>query len=118
MDSPASRSDSSPDPGSRSKQDVAAPIPYAYASPSPIGPASSVSEDDLVEWRQQYSLPSSFTLQVPSPEERVSNFIPGQIAIYEAFFVNGFRGVISSLIATLCEFFEISPSQLNPPSRS
>uniref|UniRef100_M4FIX0 Uncharacterized protein n=1 Tax=Brassica campestris TaxID=3711 RepID=M4FIX0_BRACM len=116
MDSPASRYDSSPDPGSRSKQDVAAPIPYAYASPSPIGPASSVSEDDLVEWRQKYSLPSSFILRVPSPEDRVSNFIPGQIAVYEAFFDHGFRGVIPSLIETLCEFFEISPSQLNPPS--
>ncbi|KAG2315093.1 hypothetical protein Bca52824_018215 [Brassica carinata] len=63
MDSPASRSDSSPDPGAGSEQDVAAPIPYAYASPSPIGPASSVSEDDLAEWRQKYSLPPSFLLR-------------------------------------------------------
>ena len=75
-----------------------------------------MSEDDLVEWRQKYSLPSSFILRVPSPEDRVSNFIPGQIAVYEAFFDHGFRGVIPSLIETLCEFFEISPSQLNPPS--
>lgn len=58
----------------------------------------------------------SFTLRVPFPEERVFNFISGQIAVYEAFFVNGFRGVIMSLIATLCDFFEISASQLNPPS--
>ncbi|KAH0910780.1 hypothetical protein HID58_034101 [Brassica napus] len=49
MDSLASRSDSSPDPGAGSEQDVTAPTPYAYASPSPIGPASSVSEDDLLE---------------------------------------------------------------------
>ena len=77
MDSPASRSDSSPDPGAGSEQDVEAPIPYTYASPSPIGPASSVSEHDQVEWRKKYSLPSSFTLRVPSPDERVSNFITG-----------------------------------------
>ncbi|KAH0917477.1 LOW QUALITY PROTEIN: hypothetical protein HID58_025137, partial [Brassica napus] len=53
---------------------------------------------------------------VPSPEERVSNFIHGQIAVYEDFSDNGCRGVIPSLIATLCDFFEISPFQLYPPS--
>ena len=92
MDSLASRSDSSPDPGAGSEQDVTAPTPYAYASPSPIGHASSVSEDDLVEWQQNYSLPSSFILRVPSPEERVSNFIPGKIAVYEAFSIMVLEG--------------------------
>ncbi|KAL0707412.1 hypothetical protein Bca4012_073838 [Brassica carinata] len=114
VESPVSRSDSSPDPGTGSEYDIAAPLPYAYASPPPIGPASSVSADDLVEWRQKYSLSSSIILRVPAPEERASSFIPGQIAIYEAFF--DIRGVIPALIASLCDFFEISPSQLNPPS--
>ena len=45
-----------------------------------------------------------------------SSFIPGQIAVYEAFFDIGFRGVIPVLVASLCDFFGISPSQLNPPS--
>ncbi|KAH0879488.1 hypothetical protein HID58_066882, partial [Brassica napus] len=48
INSPVSRSDSSPDPGTGSEHELAAPLPYAYASPLPIGPASFVSEDDLV----------------------------------------------------------------------
>ncbi|KAF3560167.1 hypothetical protein F2Q69_00014311 [Brassica cretica] len=114
VESPVSRSDSSPNPDTGSEYDLAAPLPYAYASPPPIGPASSVSADDLVEWRQKYSLSSSIILRVPAPEEQASSFIPGQIAIYEDFF--DIRGVIPALIASLCDFFEISPSQLNPPS--
>ncbi|KAF2548669.1 hypothetical protein F2Q70_00023122 [Brassica cretica] len=115
VDSPISRSDSSPDPGTGSEYDLAAPPPYAYASPPSIGHASSVSEDDLVEWRPKYSLSSSAILRIPAPEERASSFIPGQITIYEAFFDIGFRGAIPALVASLCDFFEISPSQLNPP---
>ena len=116
IDSPVSRSDSSPDPDTGSEYDLASPLPYAYASPPLIGPASYVSEDDLVEWRRKYSLSSSIILRVPAPEERASSFIPGHIAIHEVFFDIGFRGVIPALIASLCDFFEISPSQLNPPS--
>ncbi|KAH0851577.1 hypothetical protein HID58_094640 [Brassica napus] len=116
VDSPVSRSDSSPDPGTGSEYDLAAPLPYAYASPPSIGHASSVSKDDLVEWWWKYSLSSSIILRIPASEERASSFIPGQIAIYEAFFDIGFRGVIPVLVASLCDFFEISPSQLNPPS--
>ncbi|KAF2531296.1 hypothetical protein F2Q70_00030256 [Brassica cretica] len=116
VDSPVSRSDNSLDPGMGSEYDLAAPLPYAYASPPSIGPASSVSEDDLVEWRRKYSFSSSTILRIPAPEERASSFIPGQIAIYEAFFDIGFRGVIPALVASLCDFFKISPSQLNPPS--
>ncbi|KAH0867923.1 hypothetical protein HID58_074945 [Brassica napus] len=116
VDSPVSRSDSFLDPGMGSEYDLAAPLPYAYASPPSIGHASSVSEDDLVEWRRKYSLSSSTILRIPAPEERASSSIPGQIAIYEAFLDIGFRGVIPELVASLCDFFEISPSQLNLPS--
>ena len=116
VDSPVSRSDSSPDPGTGSEYDLAAPLPYTYASRPSIGPASSVSKDDLVEWWGKYSLSSSIILRIPASEERASSFIPGHIAIYEAFFDIGFRGVIPALVASLCDFFEISPSQLNPPS--
>ncbi|KAH0873505.1 LOW QUALITY PROTEIN: hypothetical protein HID58_070867, partial [Brassica napus] len=52
-DSPVSRSDRSPYPGTGSEHDLASPLPYVYASPSPIGPAYSVSEDDMVEWRRK-----------------------------------------------------------------
>ena len=75
-----------------------------------------MSEDDLVELRRRYSLSSSTILRILAPEERASSFIPGHIAVYEAFFDTGFRGVIPALVASLCDFFRISPSKLNPPS--
>ncbi|KAJ4889403.1 Uncharacterized protein Rs2_29151 [Raphanus sativus] len=42
--------------------------------------------------------------------------MPEEIAIYEAFFESGFRGDVPSLIVSLCDYFHISPSQLNPPA--
>ncbi|KAF3564636.1 hypothetical protein DY000_02016330 [Brassica cretica] len=81
-----------------------------------VGSASSVGEDELADWRSRYSLPSSIVLRVPTPEERTSSYIPREIAVYKAFFYSGLRGTIPALIAGLCNLFEISPSQLNPPT--
>ncbi|KAL0846094.1 hypothetical protein Bca101_019340 [Brassica carinata] len=52
-DSPASQSDSSSDPSVEPDGDLLAPLPltYAYIAPPSIGPASTVVEDDSVEWR-------------------------------------------------------------------
>ncbi|KAF3513181.1 hypothetical protein F2Q69_00006618 [Brassica cretica] len=71
-----------------------------------VGPASSVGEDDLAEWRERYSLPPFVALRVPTLEECASSYIPGEIAIYEAFFESGLRGGGLS---------EISSSELNLP---
>ncbi|KAH0942718.1 LOW QUALITY PROTEIN: hypothetical protein HID58_002355, partial [Brassica napus] len=100
----------------RSVVSTTSPRSVCVCISSPIGPASSVSEDDLVELRRRYSLSSSTILRILAPEERASSFIPGHIAVYEAFFDTGFRGVIPALVASLCDFFRISPSKLNPPS--
>ncbi|KAF3588688.1 hypothetical protein F2Q69_00028859 [Brassica cretica] len=77
-----------------------APLPLScvYAAPSLVGPASSVGEGELVEWQSRYSLPSSVILRVPILEERASSYIPGEIAVYEAFFDSGLRGTIPVLI--------------------
>ncbi|KAF3588692.1 hypothetical protein F2Q69_00028855 [Brassica cretica] len=118
MDSPFSRSDSSSEPGEGSESDLMSPPPLSCicATPPLVGLASSVGEDELVEWWNSYWLPSSIILRVPTPEERASNYIPGEIAVYEAFFDSGLRGTIPALIVGLCNLFEISPSQLNPPA--
>ena len=94
-----------------------APLPLfcVYTAPPLVGPASSVGEDELAEWRGRYLFPSSVILRVPTPEERASSYIPGDIAVYEAFFDSGLRGVIPALIVGLCNLFEILRSQLNPP---
>ncbi|KAH0903319.1 LOW QUALITY PROTEIN: hypothetical protein HID58_042822 [Brassica napus] len=103
MDFPVSRSESSSEPGEGSDCDLMAPLPLscAYAAPPLVGPSSSVGEDDLREWRNRYSLPSSVVLRVPTPEERASSNIPGEIAVYEAFFDSGLRGMIHALIRIL-----------------
>ncbi|KAF2533004.1 hypothetical protein F2Q70_00030037 [Brassica cretica] len=89
---------------------------HVYAAPPLVGPASSVVEDKLAEWRSRYSLPPSVILRVPTSEERASSYILREFAIYEALFDSGLRGLIPALIAGLCNLFEISPSQLNPPA--
>ncbi|KAG2304496.1 hypothetical protein Bca52824_033147 [Brassica carinata] len=52
MDSPISGSGSSSDPREESDYDLLVPVPISYFSVDPplMGPASSVVEDDLVEW--------------------------------------------------------------------
>ncbi|KAF3506023.1 hypothetical protein F2Q69_00006783 [Brassica cretica] len=109
--------DSSSEEAEGSECDLMAPLSLscAYAAPPLVGPASSVGEDEMAEWRSRYSLPSSVILRIPTPEEHASSYIPGEIAVYEAFFDSGHRGTIPALIAGLCKLFEISPSQLNPP---
>ncbi|KAL0704874.1 hypothetical protein Bca4012_071299 [Brassica carinata] len=94
--SPASRSGSSSDTDVTPDCDLTAPVPLTYTTPLSLGPASTVTADDLVEWRDSHT--------------------PGEIAVYEAFFEIGFRGVIAALIVGLGDFFEISLSQLNPPA--
>ena len=118
MESLVSRSDSSSEAGEGSDCDLTAPLPLScvYAAPPLVGPASSVGEEELAEWRSRYSLPSSVFLRVPTPEEHASSYIPGEISVYEAFFDSGLRRMIPDLIAGLCNLFEISPSQLNPLS--
>ncbi|KAG2312115.1 hypothetical protein Bca52824_023672 [Brassica carinata] len=72
--SPASQSDSSSDPSVELDCDLSTPLPlsYAYIAPPPVGSASSVVEDDLVEWRSKCSLPPHVILRAPTSEERVS----------------------------------------------
>ncbi|KAJ4901890.1 Uncharacterized protein Rs2_15841 [Raphanus sativus] len=61
---------------------------------------------------------SGFPQVVPHQRlsERASGGMPEEIAIYEAFFESGFRGDVPSLIVSLCDYFHISPSQLNHPA--
>ena len=64
MESLVSRSDSSSEAGEGSDCDLMAPLPLScvYAAPPLVGPALSVSEDELAEWRSRYFLPSSIVL--------------------------------------------------------
>ncbi|KAJ4901995.1 Uncharacterized protein Rs2_15946 [Raphanus sativus] len=92
------------------------PLSFVSLGPPQVGPASTVREDELCDWRKEYPLPSFVVLRVPRLSEQASGGMPEEIAIYEAFFESGFRGDVPSLISSLCSYFHISPSQLNPPA--
>ncbi|KAJ4872891.1 Uncharacterized protein Rs2_45439 [Raphanus sativus] len=117
-DSSSSKSSSPPSHHDKYVQDPLTPAPLSFVSSgSPqVGPASSVREDELCDWRKKYLLPSSVVLRIPRSSERASGGMPKEIAIYEAFFESGFRRDVSSLIASLSDYFHISPSQLTPPA--
>ncbi|KAF3538104.1 hypothetical protein F2Q69_00021325 [Brassica cretica] len=116
MDSPISKSDSSSDPHDETEHNLLAPAPLSYTPliPPLVGPASLVGEDDFAEWRKKYLLPPYAVLRASSSSERAYNCMPEEITVYEAFFDSGFRGEVPSIIAELCDYFRISPSQLNP----
>ncbi|KAG2271607.1 hypothetical protein Bca52824_066162 [Brassica carinata] len=60
VDSPVSRSDSSPDPDTGSEYDLAAPLPYAYASPPSIGNMSgNTSNDPFAAYQEAAKLMSA-----------------------------------------------------------
>lgn len=81
MDSSVSHSNSSSDLCEETDFNLMAPLPLTYAPEAPIliGPASSVVDDDLTEWRKRYSLPSHVVLRAPTFEEMASSCIMGEI---------------------------------------
>ncbi|WZZ60607.1 hypothetical protein YC2023_060714 [Brassica napus] len=84
MESPVSRSDRS-EAGEGSDCNLMAPLPLScvYAAPPLVGPASSVGEDELADWRSRYLLPSSVVLRVIdlSLEFSISLSIFGQLVM-------------------------------------
>ena len=64
MESPVPRSDSSSEASEGSDCDLMAPLPLScvYAATPLVVHASSVGEDELAEWRNKYSIPSSVIL--------------------------------------------------------
>ncbi|KAF3549606.1 hypothetical protein DY000_02007545 [Brassica cretica] len=98
MDPSISQSDSSSEPCEGSDCDIMTPLLLScvYVAPPLVGPSTSMGEDELAEWRNRYSLPPFVVLRVPTLGERASSYIPGDIAVSEAFFYSGLRGWDSS----------------------
>ncbi|KAL0742489.1 hypothetical protein Bca4012_084002 [Brassica carinata] len=80
MDSLISGSGSSSDPREESDCDLLAPVPISYVSGAPplVGPASSVVEDDLADWRRRYSLPSFVDLRMPTSGSALPPILQGR----------------------------------------
>ncbi|KAF3535393.1 hypothetical protein F2Q69_00023149 [Brassica cretica] len=79
-------------------------------------PCSEIEEEDLMAIRRRYAIHSSVQMRSPSEFERAADRGPNEIAVFEAYLVAGFRGIIPSLVAEISSFFGFCPSQLTPLS--
>ncbi|WZZ15692.1 hypothetical protein YC2023_108781 [Brassica napus] len=82
----------------------------------PVGPLSIIGVEEFANWRKKFYLPDDVIIRIPGPFDRVSDFEPDEISVYEGFFESGFRDQIPSLVAEISKAVKISPGQLNPPS--
>ncbi|KAG2311898.1 hypothetical protein Bca52824_023455 [Brassica carinata] len=80
------------------------------------GPCSKIRERNLEVIRRKYGIHPSVQMRSPSEFERAPDGGSGEIAIYEAYLVPGFRGIIPLLVAEISLFFGLCPSQLTPLS--
>ncbi|KAF3576079.1 hypothetical protein DY000_02030724 [Brassica cretica] len=78
------------------------------------GPRSEIREGGLANMRRKYAIHPSVGMRGPNEFERAPDGGAGEVAIYEAYLEEGFRGVIPSLIDEVSSFFGCRPSQLTP----
>ena len=79
-------------------------------------PRSEIREGGLKSIRKKYGIHSSVHMRSPSAFERAPDGGPGEIAIYEAYLVAGFRGIVPLLVAEVSSFSGFCLSQLTPLS--
>ncbi|KAL0846869.1 hypothetical protein Bca101_020115 [Brassica carinata] len=80
------------------------------------GPCSKIRERYLEVIRRKYGIHPSVQMRSSSEFERALDGGSGEIAIYEAYLVAGFRGIIPPLVAEISSFLGLCPSQLTPLS--
>ncbi|KAF3591481.1 hypothetical protein DY000_02021727 [Brassica cretica] len=79
-------------------------------------PRSEIQEGCLKVTRRKYGIHSSVQMRSSLEFERAPDRGPGEIAIFEAYLIAGFRGIIPSLVAEVSSFLGFFPSQLTPLS--
>ena len=79
-------------------------------------PCSEIEEEDLMAIRRRYEIHSLVQMRSPSEFERAADRGPNEIAVFEAYLVAGFRGIIPSLVSEISSFFGFCTSQLTPLS--
>ena len=59
--------------------------------------------------RRRYAIHSSVLMRSPSEFEHAADEGPNEMAVFEAYFVAGFRGIFPSLVAEISSFFGFCP---------
>ena len=80
------------------------------------GPCSEIQEGGLKVIRRKYGIHSSVQMRNSLEFERAPDGEPGEISIFEAYLIAGFRGIVPSLVAEVSSFLGFCPSQLTPLS--
>ncbi|KAG2282920.1 hypothetical protein Bca52824_054140 [Brassica carinata] len=80
------------------------------------GPRSEIQEGCLKVIQRKYRIHSSVQMRSSLEFERAPDGGPGEIAIFEAYLIEGFQGVIPSFVAEVSSFLGFCPSQLTPLS--
>ncbi|KAF2555673.1 hypothetical protein F2Q68_00015458 [Brassica cretica] len=80
------------------------------------GPRSEIQEGGVKVMRRKYGIHSSVQMRSSLEFERAHDGGPGEIAIFEAYLVAGFWGIVPSLVAEVSSFLGFCPSQLTPSS--
>ncbi|KAL0816576.1 hypothetical protein Bca101_073020 [Brassica carinata] len=83
---------------------------------SPVASFGEVSETDSEVIRRKYGIHSSVQMRSSLEFEHAPDGGPGEIAIFEAYLVASFRGIVTSLVAEVSSFLGFYPSQLTPSS--
>ena len=93
---------------------VEAPPPPGGDRLSPVGPLSVIGVEEVANWRKKFRLPDVVIIRIPGPFDRVSDFEPDEIPVYEGFFESGFRDQIPSLVAEISKVVKILISCIFP----
>ena len=80
------------------------------------GLRSEIQEGGVKVIRRKYGIHSSVQMRSSLEFERAHDGGPGEIAIFEAYLVAGFSGIVPSLVAEVSSFLGFCPSQLTPLS--
>ncbi|KAF3612022.1 hypothetical protein DY000_02048087 [Brassica cretica] len=83
---------------------------------SPVASFGEVSETDSEVIRRKYGIHSSVQMRSSLEFEHAPDGGPGEIAIFEAYLVASFRGIVPSLVGEVSSFLGFYPSQLTPSS--
>ncbi|KAF2562728.1 hypothetical protein F2Q70_00017764 [Brassica cretica] len=76
------------------------------------GPRSEIQEGGLKVIQRKYRIHSSVQMRSSLEFERAPDGGPGKIAIFEAYLIASFRGVVPSLVAEVSSLLGFCPSQL------
>ena len=86
------------------------------SNPRYISPRSEIHGGGLKVIRRKYGIHSTVQMRISLEFECAPDGGPGEIAIFEAYLVAGFRGIVPSLVSEVSSFLGFCPSQRTPSS--